>query len=63
MNVDDLLVGSNRWRMTSLAVEPDGSVMMSVIPSALSATCPVCGKASGRRHTWYRRVRNQGPSC
>ncbi len=56
MNVDDLLVGSDRWRMASLAVEQDGSVMMSVIPSAVSAICPVCGTPSGRRHSWYRRT-------
>ena len=42
MNVDDLLVGSDRWRMASLAIEKDGSVMMSVVPSAVSAICPVC---------------------
>jgi len=40
VNVDDLLVGSDRWRMASLAIEPDGSVMMSVVPSAVSAICP-----------------------
>jgi transposase len=56
VNVDDLLVGSDRWRMASLAVEPDGSVMMSVVPSAVSAICPVCETPSGRRHTWYRRT-------
>ena len=43
MLADDLLVGNDRWRMTSLAVEPDGSVMMNVVPSAVSAICPVCG--------------------
>ena len=51
MNVDDLLVGTERWRMASLAIEPDGSVMMSVIPNAVSALCPVCGTPSSRRHT------------
>jgi transposase len=56
MLADDLLVGNDRWRMTSLAVEPDGSVMMSVVPSAVSAICPVCGTRSARRHTWYRRT-------
>jgi transposase len=56
MLADDLLVGNDRWRMTSLAVEPDGSVMMSVVPSAVSAICPVCGARSARRHTWYRRT-------
>ena len=56
MLADDLLVGHDCWRMTSLAVEPDGSVMMSVVPSAASAICPVCGTQSGRRHTWYRRT-------
>ena len=56
MLADDLLVGTDRWRMTSLAVEPDGSLMMSVVPSAASAICPVCGKRSARRHTWYRRT-------
>jgi transposase len=56
VNVDDLLVGSDRWRMASLVVEPDGSVMMSVVPSAVSAICPVCGTPSSRRHTWYRRT-------
>jgi len=56
VNVDDLLVGSDRWRMASLAVEQDGSVMMSVVPSAVSAICPVCGTPSGRRHSWYRRT-------
>jgi transposase len=56
VNVDDLLVGSNRWRMTSLAIESDGSVMMSVVPNATSALCPVCGTPSSRRHTSYRRT-------
>jgi transposase len=56
VNVDDLLVGTERWRMASLAIEPDGSVMMSVIPNAASALCPVCGTPSSRRHTWYRRT-------
>src|SRR5437868_14049410 len=56
MLADDLVVGNDRWRMTSLAVEPDGSVMMSVVPSAISAICPVCGTRSARRHTWYRRT-------
>ena len=56
MLADDLLVANDRWRMTSLAVEPDGSVMMSVVPSAASAICPVCGAPSARRHTWYRRT-------
>jgi transposase len=56
VDVDDLLMGSDRWRMASLAVEPDGSVMMSVVPSALSAVCPVCGAPSARRHSWYRRT-------
>jgi transposase len=42
--------------MASLAVELDGSVMLSVVPSAVSAICPVCGTPSGRRHTWYRRT-------
>lgn len=40
MLADDLLVGNDRWRMTSLAVEPDGSVLMSVVPNAASAMCP-----------------------
>ena len=56
MLADDLLVGNDRWRMTTLAVEPDGSVMMSVVPSAVSAICPVCKTRSARRHTWYRRT-------
>ena len=56
MNVDDLLVGSDRWRMASLAVEPDGSVMMSVVPRAAGAIRPVCETPSARRHTWYRRT-------
>ncbi|MDQ6674302.1 MAG: ISL3 family transposase [Chloroflexota bacterium] len=56
MNVDNLLVGTDRWRMASLAVELDGSVMMSVVPRAVSAICPVCGTPSSRRHTWYRRT-------
>jgi transposase len=56
VNVDDLLAGSDRWRMTSLAIESDGSVMMSVVPNATSANCPVCGTPSSRRHTWYRRT-------
>jgi hypothetical protein len=51
MLAEDLLVGNDCWRMTSLAVEPDGSVMMSVVPSAASAICPVCGTQSARRHT------------
>ncbi len=40
MLADDLLVGDDRWQMTSLALELDGSVMMSVVPSA---RCPICG--------------------
>ena len=56
MNIDDLLVDSNRWRMASMAIEPDGSVLMSVVPSTSSAICPVCGTTSSRRHTWYRRT-------
>ena len=56
MNVEDLLVGSHRWRMASMAIEPDGSVLMSVLPSTASAICPVCGTPSSRRHTWYRRT-------
>jgi transposase len=56
VNADDLLVGTDRWRMASLAVELDGSVMMSVVPRAVSAICPVCGTPSSRRHTWYRRT-------
>ena len=52
MNVEDLLVGSHRWRMASMAIEPDGSVLMSVLPSTASAICPgvssPCGCASGR---------------
>jgi hypothetical protein len=56
MLADDLLVGNDRWRMTSLAVEPDGSVMKSVVPGAVSAICPMCGARSARRHTWYRRT-------
>jgi hypothetical protein len=42
VNVDDLLVGNDRWRMASLVVESDGSVLMSVVPNAGSAICPVC---------------------
>jgi hypothetical protein len=30
--------------------------MMSVVPSAASAICPMCGTPSGRRHTWCRRL-------
>src|SRR5215471_11943348 len=56
MCADDLLVGHDRWRMTSLAVEPDGPVMMSVVPSAASAICPVCGTQIARRRTRYRRT-------
>jgi transposase len=56
VNVDDLVVGTDRWRMASLAVGLDGSVTMSVVPSAESAICPVCGIPSARRHTWYRRT-------
>jgi len=56
VNVDDLLVGSDRWRMASLAIESDGSVMLSVVPNTTSAMCPVCGTAISRRHTWYRRT-------
>ena len=56
MNVDDLLVATDRWRMASLVVESDGSVLMSVVPGAISAICPVCGTPSVRRHTWYRRT-------
>jgi transposase len=55
MLADDLLAGNDRWRMTSLAVESDGSVMLSVVPSAASAV-PACGTQSARRHTWYRRT-------
>ena len=56
MNADDLLVGTDRWRMASLAIELDGSVMMSVIPNAVSAVCPMCTTPSTRRHSWYRRT-------
>ncbi len=42
--------------MASLAVEPDGSVTMSVVPNAVSAVCPVSSTPSQRRHTWYRRT-------
>lgn len=42
MNADELLLGTDRWRMASLVVELDSSVTMSVVPSAVSANCPVC---------------------
>jgi len=53
VNVDALLVGTDRWRMASLAVEPDGSVMISVVPSATSAICSLPG------HRWYRTPSHQ----
>ena len=56
MNADDLLAGSNCWRMASLAIESDGSVTMSLVPNSASAACPVCGTPSRRRHSWYRRT-------
>jgi hypothetical protein len=31
VDADDLLVGTDRWRMASLAVENDGSVTMTVV--------------------------------
>src|SRR4051812_24372050 len=40
VNVDDLLVGPSRWRMASLVVEPDGSVLMSVVPSGSLQSAP-----------------------
>jgi transposase len=56
MDGDDVLVGTDRWRLASLAVERDGSVTLSVVPSSATATCPLCGTPSERRHTWYRRT-------
>src|SRR6266853_969157 len=56
MDGDDVLVGTDRWRLASLAVERDGSVTLSVVPSSETATCPLCGTPSERRHTWYRRT-------
>jgi transposase IS204/IS1001/IS1096/IS1165 family protein len=35
---------------------PDRSVLTGVVPSTVSANCPVCGTTSTRRHTWYRRT-------
>jgi hypothetical protein len=57
VNVYNLLVGTDRWRMASLAVEADGSVMMSVTRSTarlgrsarLSRRIPFSG--SCLRHT------------
>src|SRR5450759_2929646 len=56
VDADDLLVGTDSWRMASLAVDLDGSVTMSVIPNAVSAVCPLCATPSSRRHSWYRRT-------
>lgn len=56
MNVSDLLVDYEGWRMASLATKPDGSVTMSVVPNSTSGVCPVCGTPSHRRHSRYRRT-------
>jgi transposase len=56
VEAEDLLVGTDRWRMASLAVECDGSVTMSVVPNSATAICPVCSTPSGRKHTWYQRT-------
>ena len=50
MLADDLLVGNDGWRMISLGVEPDRSAMMSVVPSAASASpCAGRGVLGGTR--------------
>jgi transposase len=51
-----LLVGTNRWRLSTVAIEGDGSVALRVVPSAAGAACPVCATPSTRRHSWYRRT-------
>lgn len=56
MDGHQLLVGTNRWRLSALAIEPDGSVTLSVVPSDGAALCPMCGTRSQRRHSWYRRT-------
>ena len=56
MDATDLLVDAGRWRMASLAIEHDGSVTMSVVPSSNTCVCPICGTPSRRRHSSYRRT-------
>jgi transposase len=56
MDAAGLLVGTDQWRLATLAIEGDGSVGLSVVPSAAAAACPACGTLSQRRHSWYRRT-------
>jgi transposase len=56
MEPGQLLVGTDRWRVGTLALEPDGAVLLSVVPAAAQARCPACGTPSARRHSWYRRT-------
>jgi transposase len=56
MDGEGLLLGTDRWRLGSLVVEPDGSATLSVVPERRAATCPGCGSLSDRRHSWYRRT-------
>src|SRR5829696_5358656 len=56
MDTGQLLVGTDRWRVGTLALEPDGAVLLSVVPAAARARCPACGAPSARRHSWYRRT-------
>jgi transposase len=56
MDGHQLLAGTDRWRLSTVAIEGDGSVTLRVVPSAAGAACPVCGTLSTRRHSWYRRT-------
>src|SRR5262245_57032914 len=61
MDPGQLLVGTDRWRVGTLALEPDGAVLLSVVPAAAQARCPACGTPSTRRHSWYRRTARDLP--
>jgi transposase len=56
MDGDELLTGTNCWRLATLAIEADGSVTFSVVPSSPTARCPMCDTPSARRHSWYQRT-------
>src|SRR5262245_15057558 len=56
MDPGQLLVGTDRWRVGTLALEPDGAVLLSAAPASAQPPCPACGTPSARRHSWYRRT-------
>jgi transposase len=52
---DPLASDRDYWQVVLVEMGRDGSLVLHLEPTRSEVPCPVCGRVSARRHSWYQR--------